>query len=99
MLQIGITNSPKSRLAKHRQHGWKQLDLYGPIPGKIAKNIETKILQYLKSKKVKPASKLGGEKFDGWTEAWSKATFPVESIKELMKLTEEFEEKSKQNLD
>jgi hypothetical protein len=93
MLQIGITNSPKSRLAKHRQHGWKQLDLYGPIPGKIAKNIETKILQYLKSKKVKPASKLGGEKFDGWTEAWSKATFLVESIKELMKLTEEFEEK------
>jgi hypothetical protein len=29
-------------------------------------------------------------KFDGFSEAWSKATFEVKSIKELMKLTEEF---------
>ena len=36
MLQIGITNSPKSRLAKHRQSGWIQLDIVGPIPGKEA---------------------------------------------------------------
>ena len=32
-------------------------------------------------------------KFDGYSEAWSKSTFPVKSIKELMRLTEEFEEK------
>jgi len=31
-------------------------------------------------------------KFDGYSEAWSKSTFEVKSIKELMKLTEEFEE-------
>jgi hypothetical protein len=31
-------------------------------------------------------------KFDGYSEAWSKSTFPVKSIKELMRLTEEFEE-------
>ena len=30
-------------------------------------------------------------KFDGYSEAWSKSTFEVKSIKELMKLTEEFE--------
>ena len=29
----------------------------------------------------------------GYSEAWSKSTFEVRSIKELMKLTEEFEEK------
>jgi len=41
--------------------------------------------------KINP--KLGGKKFDGWTEAWSKSTFDVKSIKELMRFTEEFEEK------
>jgi hypothetical protein len=31
-------------------------------------------------------------KFDGYSEAWSKSTFEVSSIKELMRLTEEFED-------
>jgi hypothetical protein len=31
-------------------------------------------------------------KFDGYSEAWSKSTFSTKSIKELMRLTEEFEE-------
>ena len=92
MLQIGITNSPKSRLAKHRQKGWVQIDIIGPIKGSKAKTIERQLLTYLKVKKVKTANKLGGKKFDGWTEAWSKSSFPVKSIKELMRLTEEFEE-------
>ncbi len=30
-------------------------------------------------------------KFDGYSEAWSKSTFAVSSIKELMRMTEEFE--------
>ena len=34
-------------------------------------------------------------RFDGYTEAWSKNKFPVKSIKELMRLTEEYEEMSK----
>jgi len=43
-------------------------------------------------------SKIAG-KFDGYSEAWSKNRFPVKSIKELMRLTEEFEEiKSVANL-
>ncbi len=91
MLQIGITNSPKSRLAKHRQKGWVQIDIIGPIKGAKAKLIERQLLKYLKATKVKTANKLGGKKFDGWTEAWSKTTFEVTSIKELMRLTEEFE--------
>ena len=37
-------------------------------------------------------SKIAGN-FDGFSEAWSKSTFPVKSIRELMRLTEEFEEK------
>ena len=35
-------------------------------------------------------AKIAG-KFDGYSEAWSKSTFEVKSIKELMRLTEEFE--------
>ena len=31
-------------------------------------------------------------KFDGYSEAWTKETFPVNSIKELMWLTDDFEE-------
>lgn len=93
MLQIGITNSPKSRIAKHRQRGWVQIDIIGPIPGKKAKTIERNVLNYLKSIKVSFANKSGGKKFDGWTEAWTKSDFEVKSIKELMWLTEEFEKK------
>lgn len=91
MLQIGITNSPKSRLAKHHQKGWVQLDIVGPIKGSKAKSIETGILKYLKYRKVKFANKAGGPKFDGWTEAWLKSSLEVRSIKELMRLTEAFE--------
>jgi hypothetical protein len=92
MLQIGITNSPKSRLAKHRQKGWVQIDLIGPIKGGKAKSIEHQILTYLKVKRFKTANKLGGKKFDGWTEAWNKSTFSVKSINELMRLTEKLED-------
>jgi hypothetical protein len=35
-------------------------------------------------------SKIAG-KFDGFSEAWSKSTFEVKSIKQLMLLTETFE--------
>ena len=37
-------------------------------------------------------SKIAG-KFDGYSEAWSKSTFDVKTIRELMKFTEEFEDK------
>jgi hypothetical protein len=30
-------------------------------------------------------------KFDGYPEAWSRSTFEAKSIKELLRLTEEFE--------
>lgn len=88
MLQIGITNSPKSRLAKHQQHGWVKVDIFGPIPGQQAKNIEKRVLTCLKLRKVVFANKLGGKKFDGWTEAWGKTSLEVNSINELMQLLE-----------
>ena len=46
----------------------------------------------LKSKGADLSNKEIAGKFDGYSEAWSKSTFQVNSIKELMRLTEEFEE-------
>jgi hypothetical protein len=46
----------------------------------------------LKSKGADLSNEKIAGKFDGYSEAWSKSTFEVRSIKELMRLTEEFEE-------
>jgi len=95
MFQIGITNVPDERLNRHGRSGWKVLELRGPMDGHLTQQWETAILRLLKAKGADLSnSKIAG-KFAGYSEAWSKATFPVKSIKELMRLTEEFEENKK----
>jgi hypothetical protein len=92
MLQIGITNYPDDRLHTHTKLGWETLELRGPMDGLITQQWEKAILQMLKAKGADLSnSKIAG-KFVGYTEAWSKSTFEVRSIKELMRLTEDFEE-------
>ena len=92
MFQIGITNVPDDRLGSHRKLGWEVLELRGPMDGHLTQDWETAILRMLKAKGADLSnSKIAG-KFDGYSEAWSKSTFDAKSIKELMKLTEEFEE-------
>jgi hypothetical protein len=91
MYQIGITNSSNIRLDKHKRKGWEVVELRGPMDGLLTQQWETAILRMLKAKGADLSnSKIAG-KFDGYSEAWSKTTFPVKSIKELMRLTEEFE--------
>lgn len=93
MYQIGITNDTDSRLSKHFKLGWDLLEIRGPMDGHLTQQWETSILRMLKAKGADLSnSKIAG-KFDGYSEAWSKSTFEVKSIKELMRLTEEFEEK------
>jgi hypothetical protein len=92
MYQIGITNNPKNRLVVHSRLGWELIEIRGPMDGHLTQQWETAILRMLKAKGADLAnSKIAG-KFDGYSEAWSKSTFPVKSIRELMRLTEEFEE-------
>ena len=92
MYQIGITNKPDNRLKQHELLGWETKELRGPMNGAITQKWEGSILKMLKANGADLRnSKIVG-KFDGYSEAWSKSTFPVKSIKELMKLTEEFEE-------
>ncbi len=93
MLQIGITNNPDKRIDSHKKLGWELIELRGPMDGHLTRQWETGILRMLKAKGADLSnSKIAG-KFDGYSEAWSKSTFEVKSIKELMKSTEEFEEK------
>jgi hypothetical protein len=91
MFQIGITNDPDRRIAKHKRSGWELLELRGPIDGHLSRQWETAILRMLKAKGADLSNDKIAGKFDGYSEAWSKSTFEVSSIKELMRLTEEFE--------
>jgi hypothetical protein len=99
MLQIGITNYLDDRLRVHEKGGWKVLEIGGPMDGHLTQQWETAKPRMLKAKGVDlPNQKIAG-KVEGYSKAWSKSIFPVESIKELMRLTEEFEdEKSVTNL-
>jgi len=90
MLQIGITNQPEKRLAKHSRGGWDLIEIQ-KMDGLLARNWETSILQMLRGRGVVLGPIEIAGKFDGYSEAWSKSTFEVDSIKELMRLTEEFE--------
>ena len=92
MLQIGITNVPDQRLNSHRKLGWEVLELRGPMDGHLTQQWETAILRMLKKKGADLSNEKIAGKFDGFSEAWTKATFPVDSIKELMRLTDEYEE-------
>jgi len=91
--QIGITNNPEDRLSKHKRLGWELLELRGPMDGHLTQQWETAILRMLKAKGADLSNANIAGKFDGYSEAWSKSTFEVKSIKELMRLTQEFEER------
>jgi hypothetical protein len=94
MFQIGITNFPDERLGSHKKLGWELLEIRGPMDGHLTQQWETAILRMLKAKGADLSNRKIAGKFDGYSEAWSKSTFEVKSIKELIKLTEEFEEKN-----
>lgn len=92
MYQVGITNYLEDRFRVHEKLGWKILEYRGPMDGHLAQQWETEILRMLKAKGADLSNEEIAGKFDGYSEAWSKSTFEVKSIKELMRLTEEFEE-------
>lgn len=92
MLQIGITNFPDERMLKHGKLGWELIELRGPMDGLIAREWETGILRMLRNHGADLSNKEIAGKFDGYSEAWSKDTLEVKSIKELMHLTQAYEE-------
>jgi hypothetical protein len=94
LFQIGITNFPDQRLSRHKKNGWRVLEIRGPMDGNLTLQWETAILKMLKSSGADLSNKEIAGKFDGYTESWSQSTFLAKSIKDLMRLTEEFEETS-----
>ncbi len=93
MFQIGITNDIDTRMYAHGLLGWKCVEYRGPMDALVCREWETAILRMLKAKGADLSNPKIAGKFDGYSEAWSKFTFEVNSIKELMKLTEQFEGK------
>lgn len=91
MLQIGITNNPDQRLRDHARKGWQVLETRGPMDGHLAQSWETSILKFLRRKNVDLENDLIAGKFDGYSESWNLEKLHIESIHELMKMTEEQE--------
>jgi hypothetical protein len=96
MYQIGITNVPERRLAKHAKLGWEAVEVRGPMDGLAAMNWETAMLRMLKAKGAKLGSLQISGKFDGYTESWTKSSFQTSGLKHLMEKTDEYDlEKTK----
>ena len=86
MLQIGISNGPKQRLAFHEKQGWTLVEApRGPMPGDVTHGWEQDILNALRKRNV-PLGPLDFGKFSGFTESWKEHEFPAKSLKELMDL-------------
>ena len=47
--QLGITNDPETRLRKHGQKGWQEIQLLGPFPGAKALEAEKTLKRWLRS--------------------------------------------------
>lgn len=93
MFQIGISNSPKQRLAKHTNRDWEVIEIRGPMDGALARSFETSILKSLKMRGAIMAHKTDIRQFDGWTEAWTRDSLSVTSFKQLLGWVYEDDEK------
>ena len=84
MLQIGITNVLEDRLGRHALRGWEVIEVRGPMDGSITTDLETAILQALRRRGAVLGHKAGIEKFDGYSEAWTKDSLQVTGFKQLL---------------
>jgi Zn finger protein HypA/HybF involved in hydrogenase expression len=84
MFQIGITNFPDKRLDQHGRSGWEVIELRGPMDGQLTRQLETNCLHALEKRGAILGHKAGIDKFDGYSEAWTKASLNVTSIKQIL---------------
>ena len=84
MFQIGITNNPEDRIGRHARRGWEVIELRGPMDGHLTQQLETSCLHALEKRGAILGHKAGIEKFDGYTEAWTKKSLNVTSIKQIL---------------
>ncbi len=84
MFQIGITNNPEDRLNRHARRGWEVIELRGPMDGHLTQQLETSCLHAIEKRGAVFGHKAGINKFDGYSEAWTKPSLNVTSIKQLL---------------
>ena len=84
MFQVGITNSPDDRLTKHGRRGWEVIELRGPMDGQLTQQLETNCLHALEKRGAILGHKAGIDRFDGYSEAWTKASLTVTSMKQIL---------------
>ena len=97
LFQIGITNSPKNRIRDHERRGWVVIELRGPMDGHLTRQLEISSLFALKSRGAIFGSKSSLEKFSGYSEAWTKPSLKVTSIKQILDWV--YEDEAKTELD
>ena len=91
LFQIGITNHLKNRLNDHKKLGWEVIEISNPMDGFLAKEWEKSILDFLRGSGIELGNPKIAGTYSGYTETWYKRDLQIKSIKELMRLTEEFE--------
>ena len=84
MFQIGISNFPDKRLKDHSKRGWEAMEVRGPMEGHLAQQLETAILHAVERRGAVLGHKAQIEKFDGYSEAWTKDSLTVTSFKQLL---------------
>jgi hypothetical protein len=84
MFQIGISNVPENRLAQHLKRDWEVIEVRGPMEGRLAQELETAILHAVQRRGAVLGHKAQIEKFDGYSEAWTKDSLTVTSLKQLL---------------
>ena len=84
MFQIGISNFPVDRIRTHARNGWEVMEVRGPIEGHLAQQLETGILHAVERRGAVLGHKAKIEKFDGYSEAWTKQSLAVTSFKQLL---------------
>lgn len=84
MFQIGISNFLEKRLDQHGKRGWEILEVRGPMEGHLAQQLETAILHAVERRGAVLGHKAQIEKFDGYSEAWTKDSLTVTCFKQLL---------------
>ena len=84
LFQIGISNFPENRLGQHSKRGWEVMEVRGPMEGQIARKLETAILHAVERRGAVLGHKAEIEKFDGYSEAWTKDSLTVNGFKQLL---------------
>ena len=94
MFQIGISNYLENRLDRHASGGWEVIEVRGPMDGFLTQDLERMSLRALKRRGALLGRKGSIEKFDGHTEAWTKKSLNVTSIKQILDWVYEDDESS-----